>query len=84
MNKIRGEYSLNPKQYYVDLLFVLQAANPVWDALPDTLEDMPPLIPADVPMWDPEEGTTQDLLNELVSALETVVSIIRKFRQKMD
>ena len=82
VNKIRGEYALNPKQYYVDLLFLLQTANPAWDALPDTLEDMPPLIPR--PMWDPEEETTQDLLNELVSTLETVVGIIRKFRQKMD
>jgi len=82
VNKIRGEYAFSPKQYYVDLLFVLQAANPVWDALPSAYEDMPPLIPE--PMWDPEEETTQDLLNELVSALETVVSIIRKFRQQMD
>jgi len=84
VNKIRGEYALSPKQYYVDLLFVLQAANPVWDTLPDTLEDMPPLIPVDVPMWDPEEETREDMLNELVSTLETVVNIIRKLRQKMD
>ena len=80
VNKIRGEYALSPKQYYVDLLFLLQSSNPAWDALPDV---MPPLIPT-VPMWDPEEETTQDLLNELVSTLETVVGIIRKFRQKMD
>jgi hypothetical protein len=45
---------------------------------------MPPMIPVDVPMWDPEEETREDMLNELVSTLETVVNIIRKLRQKMD
>ena len=87
VNKIRGEYALSPKQYYVDLLFLLQSANSAWTELPDV---MPPLIPnVSVPIWNPEdepedeELTMKEVVSDLVKTLENLVSIIHKLHEKM-
>lgn len=81
VNKIRGEYSLNPKQYYVDLLFLLQTANPAWSEIPA----MPVVA---VPMWNPEdqdeELTMKEVVSDLVKTLENLVAIIHKLHEKMD
>ena len=83
VNKIRGEYALSPKQYYVDLLFLLQTANPAWNKLPDV---MPPLIPQSA--WDPEaEPEVSDMrstIAEIVANLENLVEIIKRLHEKMD
>ena len=85
VNKIRGEYALSPKQYYVDLLFLLQSANPAWTELPDV---MPPLIPE--PMWNPEDEVEPEVsdmrstIAEIVANLENLVAIIKRLHEKMD
>ena len=85
VNKIRGEYSLSPKQYYVDLLFLLQSSNPAWERLPEMPDVMPPLIPQ--PVWNPEdeeEPTMKQVVSDLVSTLSNLVAIIQKLHEKMD
>jgi len=85
VNKIRGEYAVSPKQYYVDLLFLLQSANPAWELLPEMPDVMPPLIPP--PMWNPEdddEPTMKQVVSDLVSTLSNLVAIIQKLHEKMD
>ena len=87
VNKIRGEYALSPKQYYVDLLFLLQSSNPAWTQLPEMPDVMPPLIPP--PMWNPEdepyeELTMKEVVSDLVKTLENLVAIIHKLHEKMD
>ena len=82
VNKIRGEYAVSPKQYYVDLLFLLQSANPAWTQLPEM-----PVV--DVPMWNPEDEPEDDLtmkevVSDLVKTLENLVAIIHKLHEKMD
>jgi hypothetical protein len=85
VNKIRGEYAVSPKQYYVDLLFLLQSSNPAWERLPEMPDVMPPLIPE--PMWNPEdeeEPTMKQVVSDLVSTLSNLVAIIQKLHEKMD
>jgi hypothetical protein len=80
VNKIRGEYALNPKQYYVDLLFLLQSSNPAWEILPEM-----PVV--NIPVWNPEddeEPTMKQVVSDLVSTLSNLVAIIQKLHEKMD